>query len=300
MQTQHKHSKVFSVELFPPKTPAGEENLAVALGPLAALGPAFFSVTFGAGGTTRSGTIETVTRTMAQTGIETAPHLSCIEGTRESIGEFLDRYKDAGVRRIVALRGDLPSDMESPGVFSYASELIGYIRERTNNYFHIEVGCYPEFHPEAESASADLAHFRDKVEAGADSAMTQFFYNVDAYFYFVDQVERMGLDIPIVPGIMPIWDYSKVARFAAGCGAEIPLWLKKRMEDYGDDAESERQLGIEFVTDLCQRLLDAGAPGLHFYALNRAEPTSTIWNNLGLPAAAAWSPTQASGSAFFE
>ncbi len=287
MQSQRKHTKVFSVELFPPKTPAGEQNLAMALGPLAELRPAFFSVTFGAGGTTRSGTIETVAKTMAETGIETAPHLSCIEGTRESIGEFLDRYKDAGVRRIVALRGDLPSDMESPGEFCYATELIGFIRERTGDYFHIEVGCYPEFHPESESASTDLAHFRAKVEAGADSAMTQFFYNADAYFYFVDQVERMGVDIPIIPGIMPIWSYPQVARFSAGCGAEIPLWLKKRMESYGDDARSQQQLGIEFVSDLCQRLLDADAPGLHFYALNRAEPTSTIWSNLGLPAAAA-------------
>jgi methylenetetrahydrofolate reductase (NADPH) len=287
MQTQYRHPKVFSVELFPPKTPAGEENLAMALGPLAALEPAFFSVTFGAGGTTRSGTLETVTRTMAETGIEAAAHLSCIEGTRESIGAFLDRYKEAGVRRIVALRGDLPNDMESPGVFSHATELIGFIREQTGDYFHIEAACYPEFHPEAESASTDLAHFCEKVAAGADSAMTQFFYNADAYFYFVDRVECMGVDIPIVPGIMPIWNYPQVARFSAGCGAEIPLWLKKRMEDYGDDAESQRQLGIEFVTDLCQRLLDAGAPGLHFYALNRAEPTSTIWSNLGLPAAAA-------------
>jgi methylenetetrahydrofolate reductase (NADPH) len=287
MQSQQKHPKVFSVELFPPKTPAGEENLAAALGPLAALGPAFFSVTFGAGGTTRSGTIETVARTMSETGIEVAPHLSCIEGTRESISELLDRYKDAGVRRIVALRGDLPSGMESPGVFSCATELVGFIRKQTGDYFHIEVGCYPEFHPEAESSAADLAYFREKVEAGADSAMTQFFFNADAYFYFVDQVERMGVDIPIVPGIMPLWNYPKVASFAAGCGAEIPLWLKKRMEAYGDDAGSQQQLGIEFVTDLCQRLLDAGAPGLHFYALNRAEPTSTIWSNLGLPAAAA-------------
>ena len=287
MQTQRRYPKVFSVELFPPKTPAGEENLGAALGPLAALKPSFFSVTFGAGGTTRSGTIETVNKTMTETGIEVAPHLSCIEGTRESIGEFLDQYKDSGVRRIVALRGDLPGDMESPGVFSCATELVGFIRERTGDYFHIEVGCYPEFHPEAESAEADLGYFRDKVEAGADSAMTQFFYNADAYFYFVDRVESMGVNIPIIPGIMPIWDYPKVARFSAGCGAEIPQWLKKRMEAYGDDAESQRQLGIEFVTDLCQRLLDAGAPGLHFYALNRAEPTSTIWSNLGLPAAAA-------------
>ena len=287
MQSQYRYPKVFSIELFPPRTPAGEENLAASLGPLAALEPAFFSVTFGAGGTTRSGTIETVAKTMTETGIEVAPHLSCIEGTRESIGEFLDQYKDAGVRRIVALRGDLPGDMQSPGVFSCATELVRFIRERTGDYFHVEVGCYPEFHPEAESADADLGYFRDKVEAGADSAMTQFFFNADAYFYFVDQVERMGVDIPIVPGIMPLWNYSKVANFAAGCGAEIPLWLKKRMEAYGDDAGSQQQLGIEFVTDLCQRLLDAGAPGLHFYALNRAEPTSTIWSNLGLPAAAA-------------
>jgi methylenetetrahydrofolate reductase (NADPH) len=289
MQSQQKHPKVFSLELFPPKTPAGEENLTAALGPLSALGPAFFSVTFGAGGTTRSGTIETVIRTKSETGIEVAPHLSCIEGTRESIGGFLERYKEAGVRRIVALRGDLPGDMESPGVFSCAAELVGFIRERTGDYFHIEVGCYPEFHPEAESATADLGYFREKVEAGADSAMTQFFYNADAYFYFVEQVERMGVEIPIVPGIMPIWNYPKVASFAAGCGAEIPRWLKKRMEAYGgeeEDADSQRELGIEFVSDLCQRLLEGGAPGLHFYALNRAEPTATIWSNLGLPAAA--------------
>src|SRR5215210_157394 len=287
MQTQYKHSKVFSVELFPPKTPAGEENLAEALRPLAGLEPAFFSVTFGAGGTTRSGTIETVARTRSETGIEVAPHLSCIEGTRESIGEFLDRYKDAGVRRIVALRGDLPDSMESPGVFSCAKELVGFIRERTGDYFHIEVGCYPEFHPDAESASADLAYFRDKVEAGADSAMTQYFFNADSYFYFVEEVERMGVDIPIVPGVMPLGNYPQIARFSAVCGAEIPLWLKKRMETYSNDAESQTKLGVEFITDLCQRLLDGGAPGLHFYALNRAEPTATIWSNLGLPATAA-------------
>ncbi len=287
MQTQYKRPKVFSVELFPPKTPAGEENLAEALGPLAVLEPAFFSVTFGAGGTTRSGTIETMTKTMTETGIEVAPHLSCIEGTRESIGDFLDLYKDAGVRRIVALRGDLPDDIHSPGVFSSAKELVGFIRELTGDYFHIEVGCYPEFHPEAESASADLAYFRDKVEAGADSAMTQYFFNADSYFYFVDEVERIGVDIPIVPGIMPLGNYPQIARFSAVCGAEIPLWLKKRMETYSDDAESQRKLGIEFITDLCQRLLDGGAPGLHFYSLNRAEPTSTIWRDLGLPATAA-------------
>lgn len=283
MQTQQKYSKVFSVELFPPKTPAGEENLAAALGPLAALRPAFFSVTFGAGGTTRSGTIETANRTKAETGVEVAPHLSCIEGTRESIGGFLELYKEAGVRRIVALRGDLPDGMESPGVFKCAAELVSFIREQTGDYFHIEVGCYPEFHPEAESASADLSYFRDKVEAGADSAITQFFFNADAYFYFVDQVERMGIDIPIVPGVMPLGNFAQIARFSAGCGAEIPMWIGKRMEAYGDDIESQRQFGIEVVTDLCQRLLDAGAPGLHFYALNRAEPTSTIWRNLGLP-----------------
>jgi methylenetetrahydrofolate reductase (NADPH) len=224
---------------------------------------------------------------MAQTGIEVAPHLSCIEGTPQSIGEFLERYKEAGVRRIVALRGDLPNDMKSPGVFCYAHELVSFIRERTGDYFHIEVGCYPEFHPEAESARADLEHFRAKVEAGADSAMSQYFFNADAYFYFVEQVEGMGVDIPIVPGIMPLGNYPQIARFSAGCGAEIPLWLKKRMEAYGEDAESQRKLGIEFVTDLCERLLEGGAPGLHFYALNRAEPTSTIWKNLGLPSAAA-------------
>src|SRR3712207_4588014 len=232
MQSQYKYPKVFSIELFPPRTPAGEENLGAALGPLAALEPAFFSVTFGAGGTTRSGTVETVTKAMTETGVEVAPHLSCIEGTCESIGGFLDRYKDAGVRRVVALRGDLPDDMESPGVFSHATELVGFIRERTGNYFHIEVACYPEFHPEAGTAADDVMRFREKVEAGADSAMTQFFYNADAYFYFVDQVERLGVEVPIVPGIMPIWNFAQVARFAGGCGAEIPRWLMQRMEAY--------------------------------------------------------------------
>src|ERR687889_672713 len=199
MQSQQKHPKVFSVELFPPKTPAGEENLTAALGPLASLGPAFFSVTFGAGGTTRSGTIETVIRTKSETGIEVAPHLSCIEGTRESIGGFLERYKEAGIRRIVALRGDLPGDMESPGVFSCATELVGFIREQSGDYFHIEVGCYPEFHPEAESASADLAYFREKVEAGGGLAMTQVFFKADAHFFFLGEGGGMGMGIPIFP-----------------------------------------------------------------------------------------------------
>jgi methylenetetrahydrofolate reductase (NADPH) len=182
----------------------------------------------------------------------------------------------------------LPDDMKSPGVFGCAAELVSFIREHSGDYFHIEVGCYPEFHPEAPSSAKDLEYFRKKVEAGADSAMSQFFYNADAYFYFVDELEKMGVDIPIVPGIMPIWNYEKVASFAAGCGAEIPLWLKKRMEGYGEeeDTESQRELGIEFVTDLCERLLEAGAPGLHFYSLNRAEPTATIWSNLELPSAA--------------
>lgn len=287
METQQKHPKTFSIELFPPKTSEGEENLAMSLESLAELGPEFFSVTFGAGGTTRSGTLNTVVETMTQTGIEAVPHLSCIEGTRESIGELLDKYKAAGVRRIVALRGDLPEDMDSPGEFNHANELVNFIREREGDYFNIEVGCYPEFHPDAESATADLENFCNKVKAGADSAMTQFFFNADAYFYFVEEVERMGVDIPIVPGVMPIGrNYAQIARFAAGCGAEIPRWLKHRMEAYGDDTESQQQLGTEFVTELSQRFLDAGAPGLHFYALNRAEPTATVWNELGLPAAA--------------
>lgn len=273
----------FSIELFPPKGPKGRARQDKAIDRLATLNPAFFSVTFGAGGTTRSGTLETVERCMADTGIPAAPHLSCIEGTRESIGELLDSYQAAGVKRIVALRGDLPDGMDKPGVFNYANELVSFIKERHGNDFHLEVGAYPEFHPQATSAADDIDRFVDKVAAGADSAITQYFYNADAYFHFVDEVTARGVDIPIVPGIMPINDFSQISRFSAMCGADIPRWIRQKMEGFGDDSASIKAFGQEVIVRLCEQLLAGGAPGLHFYALNKAEPTQSIWSALNLP-----------------
>ncbi|ROO30209.1 methylenetetrahydrofolate reductase [NAD(P)H] [Salinisphaera orenii] len=274
----------YSIEFFPPKGPKGEARLDEARARLAELGPAFFSVTFGAGGTTRSGTLKTVKRCMETTGIPAAPHLSCVEGTRESIGEFLDNYKAAGVDRIVALRGDLPEGMDRPaGEFAYANELVEFIRERHGDDFHIEVGCYPEYHPQAPSPAADVDNFVRKVKAGADSAMTQYFYNADAYFNFCDEAAAKGVDIPIVPGIMPITNFEQVSRFSAMCGADIPRWIRQKMESYGDDLESVQAFGQDLVARLCERLLAGGAPGLHFYSLNKADPTCWLWRELGLP-----------------
>lgn len=273
----------FSIELFPPKGPKGQARQDAAVADLTSLDPAFFSVTFGAGGTTRSGTLETVTRCMKNSGIPTAPHLSCIEGTRESIGELLDNYKSVGVNRIVALRGDLPDGMDTPGDFEHANDLVAFIKERHGDDFHLEVAGYPEFHPQARSAEHDIDCFVNKVAAGADSAMTQYFYNADAYFNFVDEVRARGVDIPIIPGIMPISDFDQVSRFSAMCGADIPRWIRQKMEGFGDDSESVKAFGEDVVTRLCEQLLAGGAPGLHFYALNKAEPTTSIWSNLNLP-----------------
>ena len=273
----------YSIEFFPPKGPKGEARLDDARARLAELGPAFFSVTFGAGGTTRSGTLETVAATMKATGIAAAPHLSCIEGTKESINELLDSYKAAGVDRIVALRGDLPKGMDEPGVFSYANELVAHIKQRHGDDFHIEVGCYPEYHPQAPSPAADIENFVRKVRAGADSAMTQYFYNADAYFNFVEEVAAQGVDIPIVPGIMPITDFGQVSRFSAMCGADIPRWIRQKMEGYGDDQTAVQAFGREVVARMCEQLLAGGAPGLHFYSLNKAQPTIDLWHDLGLP-----------------
>ncbi|MDN5938620.1 MAG: methylenetetrahydrofolate reductase [NAD(P)H] [Salinisphaera sp.] len=277
----------FSFEFFPPKGPKGAKRLAAAREQLAALGPEFFSVTFGAGGSTRSGTLKTVVETMDATGIEAAPHLSCIEGTRASLRGFLDSYRQAGVRRIVALRGDLPPGMESPGELSYASELVALIRAEYDDAFHLEVGCYPEVHPQTPDPEADLANFVRKVDAGADSAMTQYFYNADGYFEFVERATARGVEIPIVPGVMPIPNWPQIERFSGLCGADIPRWIAQRMQAYdqASDAESVLAFGIDVVTRLCRRLLDGGAPSLHFYTLNKAEPTASIWRNLGLPAA---------------
>ena len=283
MESQTRFEPSYSFEFFPPKTEAGAEKLRAVQDQLAQVKPKFFSVTFGAGGSTRDRTFETVVDIQRSSGIDAAPHLSCIAATRESLREILDTYIQQGVTRIVALRGDMPSGMREPGEFRYANELVEFIREETGDRFHIEVAAYPEFHPQAPDALTDIENFKRKMDAGADSAITQYFFNLDAYLRFVESVEAMGVDAPIVPGIMPIINFSQLARFSDMCGAEIPRWLRKRLEAYGDDAESIQAFGHEVVTDLCRRLLEAGAPGLHFYTMNKAEPTLRIWDDLGLP-----------------
>jgi methylenetetrahydrofolate reductase (NADPH) len=281
MESQKHFSQQFSFEFFPPKTPEGAEKLKVVRDQLGALNPKYFSVTFGAGGSTQQGTFETVVD-IRQSGYRAAPHLSCIGSTRDSIRTILQSYRDADIRRIVALRGDMPSGMREAGEFRYANELVAFIRETSGNHFHIEVAAYPEFHPQASTAQQDLLNFKRKVEAGADSAITQYFFNPDAYFRFVDDIENLGVSIPVVPGIMPITNYTQLARFSDMCGAEIPRWIRKRLEGYGDDRKSIQAFGEDVVTGLCHDLLEAGAPGLHFYTMNKTEPTLAIWKNLGL------------------
>jgi methylenetetrahydrofolate reductase (NADPH) len=273
---------VYSFEFFPPKTAEGISKLENTSRLLAALKPQFFSVTFGAGGSTREKTFETVVDIHATSGIEVAPHISCISSTRENISEMLAAYRKEGIRRIVALRGDMPSGMVEAGEFRYANELVSYIREKTGDHFHIEVAAYPEYHPQAASPDRDLANFVRKIRAGADSAITQYFYNPDAYFHFIDRAAKAGIQVPIVPGIMPITNYHQLARFSDSCGAEIPRWIRRRLVSFGDDMASLRNFGEEVVTGLCARLLEQGVPGLHFYTLNRAEPSIAIWKNLGL------------------
>ena len=273
--------RTYSFELFPPQTPEGLEKLRTTRKQLARLHPAFFSVTFGAGGTTRERTLGVALEIRAE-GQEVAPHISCVASTRASIRETLQRYRDAGIKRIVALRGDLPSGMVETGEFRFANELVAFIRQEFGGTFHVEVACYPEYHPQARTAAEDLANFKRKVEAGADSAITQYFYNQDAYFAFVDECEAAGIGIPIVPGIMPIGRFSQLARFSDACGAEIPRWIRRKLEGFGDDTASIRSFGLDVVTNLCDRLLRGGAPGLHFYTLNQAGATSTIWQRLGL------------------
>lgn len=282
MESQKKFTPTFSLELFPPKTEAGMEKLQAAVTKLAAINPEYISVTYGAGGSTQGRTFETVDWLISQ-GIDCAPHLSCIGSSREEIDEILSRYKSQGIRRIVALRGDLPSGVGLGGLgdLNYANELVAQIRQSFGDYFHIEVAAYPEFHPQAPSANVDLRNFKSKVEAGADAAITQYFFNADAYFQFVDSCEKLGLDIPIVPGIMPITNYSSLSRFSEGCGAEIPRWIRKRLEGFGDDIDSIRDFGIEVTSNLCRRLLEHGAPGLHFYSMNQSAPVLRIWDNLG-------------------
>ncbi len=271
----------FSFEFFPPKTAEGAEKLRATRKQLAQLKPKFFSVTFGAGGSTRDRTLETVREIQAE-GSEAAPHLSCIGSTHDNILEILNEYKGQGIRHLVALRGDLPSGTMDAGEFNYANELVSFIRRETGDWFEIEVAAYPETHPQARSYKDDIAHFKLKAEAGANAAITQYFFNADAYFRYVDDVRAAGVEIPIVPGIMPIGNYVQLARFSDACGAEIPRWLRKKLETYGDDLTSIRAFGLDVVTDLCDRLLTGGAPGLHFYTMNQAGPTTTIWQRLGL------------------
>ncbi len=274
---------IFSLELFPPQTPEGAEKLRLARAQMALLRPRFFSVTFGAGGSTRERTLETVLEIQRE-GHRAAPHLSCIGSTRESIRNILEQYRAHGIRQLVALRGDLPSGMAQPGTFRYANELVEFIRAETGDWFHIEVAAYPEYHPQAKSPQDDLLAFKRKLDAGADSAITQYFYNFDAYESFIERCRAIGIVAPIVPGIMPIGGYSSLARFSDNCGAEIPRWIRRQLECYGDDTVSIKAFGLDVVSRLCEKLLAAGAPGLHFYTLNQVSLTRTLWQRLGLPA----------------
>ncbi|MDR3391190.1 MAG: methylenetetrahydrofolate reductase [NAD(P)H] [Sulfuriferula sp.] len=274
-------ARTYSFEFFPPKTPDGMDKLRVVRSQLAELHPKFFSVTFGAGGSTRDHSLAAVLD-IQQAGLEAAPHLSCIGSTRDNIRAILEEYKGHNIRHIVALRGDLPSGMATAGEFRYANELVEFIRNETGDWFNIEVAAYPEVHPQARSARDDLLSFKRKVDAGANSAITQYFFNADAYFAFVDDCNSLGMTVPVVPGIMPIGNFSQLARFSDACGAEIPRWMRKKLEAYNDDIDSIRAFGLDVVTDLCQRLLDNDAPGLHFYTMNQSAATMEIWRRLGL------------------
>ncbi|MES9877657.1 MAG: methylenetetrahydrofolate reductase [NAD(P)H] [Candidatus Sedimenticola sp. PURPLELP] len=283
MKSQKQYDKTISFELFPPKTEAGMEKMQANVKALAEVNPLYFSVTYGAGGSTQERTFQSV-EWLASENLDTAPHLSCIGSSREEITGMLEHYKSQGIHRVVALRGDLPSGAGLGGLgdLNYANELVSLIRESFDDHFHIEVAAYPEFHPQASSAEADILNFKRKVDAGANAAITQYFYNPDAYYRFVDSCEKLGMDIPIVPGIMPISNYTNLVRFSDACGAEIPRWIKKRLEGYGDDIESIRAFGIDVVSSMCDGLLRHGAPGLHFYTMNQSAPVLKICNNLGL------------------
>ncbi|MEE9327225.1 MAG: methylenetetrahydrofolate reductase [NAD(P)H] [Cocleimonas sp.] len=274
--------KSFSFEFFPPKTDKGIATLSSVRKEFAKLNPAFFSVTYGAGGSTQDTTINTVLETQKETGIPTASHLSCIGSSEEQIRDILSLYKEKGINRLVALRGDLPSGMRDIGDFKHANDLIAFIRKETGDHFQIEAAAYPEMHPQAPSFQTDIENFARKMDAGADRAITQYFYNADAYLYFVDAVRKAGVEKPIVPGIMPITNFIQLARFSDSTGADIPRWLRMRLQSYGDDLDSIKKLGLEFVTRMCEELCEAGAPGLHFYSMNRVEPSLSIWNELGL------------------
>lgn len=272
--------KRYSFEFFPPRTEEGKKKLNAVRNELNELNPAFFSVTYGAGGSTRDNT-KGIVLEMANDGVDAAPHLSFGADEEETIETLLNEYKDAGIKRIVALRGDIPSGMGAMRLI-YARELVEFIRKKTGDHFEIEVAAYPEIHPDAPSYTQDIEFLKQKLDAGANSAITQYFFSTDAYLYFVDQCQKAGIDKPIYPGIMPITNYDNIARFSKACGADMPRWMCKRLESYDGDLESIRAFGTEVITRMCERLLAAGAPGLHFYTMNQVEPNKTIWNNLGL------------------
>ena len=283
MQSQKKYTKKFSFEFFPARTPEAVVKLETTMERLAKLNPDYFSVTFGAGGSTREPTFETVKNISEKTSIEAAPHISCIGVMTDEILEVLEAYRSIGIKKLVTLRGDLPSGSAGGyGQLRYANELVEFIRKETGDHFHIEVAAYPEFHPQATNASEDLRNFKKKVDAGANGAVTQYFYNPDAYFRFVDSCEKLGIDIPIVPGVMPITNCSQLARFSEACGAEIPRWILKRLQEFGDDRTGIREFGIDVTTELCDHLLSGGAPGIHFYTMNQSAASEAIWNNLNL------------------
>ena len=275
-----------SFEFFPPNTPVGDAKLVDVVQRLGVARPEFFSVTYGAGGATRDKTLATV-RAIAAAGHEAAPHLSCVGSTREGIAQILATYRAQGIRRLVALRGDLPSGTATAGEFRYAAELVRFVRETQGEDWHIEVAAYPEYHPQQRYAARDLQHYADKVQAGASSAITQFFFNPDAYFHFVEQTRRLGAQVPVVPGIMPFHNYAKIAQFAARDGIEIPRWVALKMEGYMDDTASIRAFGLDVVSALCERLIAGGAPGLHFYTMNQADLTLEICRRIGVAPAAA-------------
>ena len=277
----------FSFELFPPRSPEGVAKLPSVIGQLAAVRPNYFSVTYGAGGSTQEGTYDTLMAVASHSGVEAAPHLTCVGSTRAHIAELLDRYRQAGVKRIVALRGDLPATAMSPsapGDFHYANELVSFIRETHGDAFKIEVAAYPEMYPQAPNPGADFEHFRRKVEAGADGALTQLFYNPGAYFDFMERCAKAGIAIPVIPGIMPITGFANTVRFCGGCGADLPRWVRLRLEELEDDKPALIDFGLNVVARLCEALLANGAPGLHFYTVNQAAPTLRLWKLLGLPA----------------
>jgi methylenetetrahydrofolate reductase (NADPH) len=283
MHSQKKYPGSYSFEFFPPRTDEGLKKLNTVWQTLATVKPDFFSVTYGAGGSTRDNTMRTVTSVQQDTGIEVAHHLSCVAATFDSIDEILNEFKQQGIKRIVALRGDMPSGMHARGDFSYASDLVEFIRKQTGDHFQIEVAAYPEMHPQALNPVTDLDSFKIKVDAGADRAITQYFYNIDAYFAFIDECEKQNIDLPIIPGIMPIINFTQLARFSDACGAEIPRWMRKRLEGFGDDRASIHAFSTEMLTGMAQRLLDNGVPGIHFYSMNQARPSLAIWEQLDFP-----------------